>query len=141
MKMTIKQFFRKHSGCPEAETWATETCQTMDEVWDSAKPEWLIWVATREGVLTDKEERAFVVWSARQVQHLMTDDRSIAAIDVAERYATGDAIDEELEAVWVATIGSAWGADWWAAVSVACEAVRAAQAQYLRENYKPNCEI
>ena len=35
----------------------------------------------------DKEWRLFAVWCARQVQHLMTDIRSINALDVAERFA------------------------------------------------------
>ena len=56
----------------------------MQEVWDTAKPEWLIWVAVQPDVLTDKELRLFAVFAARQVQHLMTDSRSIAALDVAE---------------------------------------------------------
>ena len=33
--------------------------------------------------------RLFAVACARQVQHLMTDPRSIAALDVAERFANG----------------------------------------------------
>lgn len=97
MKMTIKEFCRKHWACFDGMKWAVENCKDMDEVWEKAKPEWLIWVATREGVLTDKERRLFVVWCARQVQHIMADDRSIAALDVAERYANGNATLQELK--------------------------------------------
>ena len=50
----------------------------------------------------DKEKRLFAVWCARQVQHLMKDHRSIAALDVAERFANGLASQEELEAAWAA---------------------------------------
>ena len=46
----------------------------------------------------DREWRLFAVWCARQVQHLMKDPRSIAALDVAERYAHGQATEEELDA-------------------------------------------
>jgi len=46
----------------------------------------------------DKERRLFAVWCARKVQHLMTDQRSINALDVAERYANGKATKEELNA-------------------------------------------
>lgn len=45
----------------------------------------------------EKEKRLYAVWCARQVQHLMTDERSIKALEVAERYANGEASDEELE--------------------------------------------
>jgi len=40
----------------------------------------------------DREIRLYAVWCARQVQHLMTDKRSLDAIDVAERFANGLAL-------------------------------------------------
>ena len=48
--------------------------------------------------LTVAQKRLFAVRYARRVQHLMTDPRSIAALDVAERHAKGKATDEELAA-------------------------------------------
>lgn len=42
--------------------------------------------------------RLLAVWCAKRVQHLMTDARSVAALDVAERYANGQATEEELTA-------------------------------------------
>ena len=48
----------------------------------------------------DREIRLYAVWCARQVQHLMTDPRSIAALDVAERFANGLATDAELATAW-----------------------------------------
>lgn len=44
----------------------------------------------------EKEWRLFTVWCARQVEHLLTDSRSIHAIDIAERYALGNATEDEL---------------------------------------------
>ena len=46
----------------------------------------------------DREIRHYAVWCARQVQHLMPDTRSIAALDVSERFANGLATKEELGA-------------------------------------------
>jgi len=66
-----------------------------------------------EGI--ESEARLYAVWCARQVQHLMTDQRSLDALDVAERHANGDATDEELAAAW----GAAWGAAWDAAKAAA----------------------
>lgn len=43
----------------------------------------------------DEEIRLFAVVCARQIQHLMSDPRSIQALDVAERFATGRATNEE----------------------------------------------
>jgi membrane protease subunit (stomatin/prohibitin family) len=44
----------------------------------------------------DKEKRLMAVAFAREVQHLMKDPRSIAALDVAERFANGEATEAEL---------------------------------------------
>ena len=58
----------------------------------------------------DREIRLSAVWCARQVQHLMTDARSIAALDVAERFANGDATQVELKAARAAARAAAWDA-------------------------------
>ena len=81
-----------------------------------------IWAFTRKGIVDDKMLRLFAVGCARRVQHLMTDQRSIDALDVAERYANGNATKDELavarDAAWYAAsaaannaaIYAAWGA-------------------------------
>ena len=45
----------------------------------------------------DRESRLLAVAYARQVQHLMTDERSVAALAVAERFANGQATRKELK--------------------------------------------
>ena len=83
----------------------------------------------------DKEKRLFAVWCARQVQHLMTDPRSIAALDVAEGFANGEATREELKAAWAAAedaaraaAAAAWAAAWAAARAAADAAMAVACA-------------
>ena len=66
----------------------------------------------------DREIRLYSVWCARQIQHLMTDPRSVAALDVAELFAKGEATSEELTA--------AWDAAWAAARDAARASARAA---------------
>ena len=68
------------------------------------------------------EWRLFAVSCARIVQHLMTDPRSAAAIDVAERHAIGTATDAELDAAWA----GAWDAAGAAAPATARAAAMAA---------------
>lgn len=75
--------------------------------------------------------RLYAVWCARQVQHLMTDPRSLAALDVAERHARGEATDDELDTAWGAAGGAAWDAAG-AAAGAAWAAARDAQAAELR---------
>ena len=55
----------------------------------------------------DREIRLYAVWCARQVQHLMTDKRSLDAIDVAERFANGLATENELDIAWAAARAAA----------------------------------
>jgi hypothetical protein len=74
----------------------------------------------------DREWRLFAVWCARRVQHLMTDPRSIAALDVAERYANGAATQDELTAAGAAARAAAGAAAGSAAGSAAWAAARAA---------------
>jgi hypothetical protein len=158
--MSIEEFCGLHDACTDGRRWALENCTSMEDAWAKLKPQWLLWVATRPGVLTDRELRKFAVWCARQVQHLMTDARSVAALDVAERHAEGLATDEELHAAWAAAdaaadaaAAAAWAAAWaaarvaaWDAAYAAWDAARAAarvaawdaQAAWLRENTKPN---
>jgi hypothetical protein len=72
-----------------------------------------------------EHNRLWRLWCARQVQHLMTDPRSTAALDVVERHANGQATDEELAVAWAAAED--------AARASARDASRAAQTQRLRE--------
>ena len=76
-----------------------------------------------------REWRLFAVRCARRVQHLMTDPRSIAALDVAERHAGGLATDDELAAAWAAAWAvarAAARAAAWAAAGAAVDAAGAA---------------
>jgi len=83
----------------------------MDDAWKQLRQDWLIWVATRPGVLTDRELRLFAVFCARQVEHLLTDQRSRDAIDVAEKFANGEVTGGELArasaAAWAAASAAA----------------------------------
>jgi len=72
--------------------------------------------------------RLYAVWCARQVQHLMTDPRSLAALDIAERHAHGLATDGELAAAEHAARAAAWATARDAARDAAWAAARAAWA-------------
>ena len=173
IEMTITKFCYIHSACADGREWAIGTgLTTMDELWrrDDMLPEWREWIATRPGVLDDRELRLYACWCVRQVWYDLTDERSRTAVEVSERFAMGAATAEELAAarasacaaasllrsasdVWAAW--AAWAAcaacaardAWddspyaWAARS-ACSTrgARAAQASYLLAHVRPNFE-
>ena len=89
-----------------------------------------LWVVCRNELISDRTMRLFAVWCARQVQHLMKDKRSIDALDVAERFANGQATQAELGAARDAAKAAAWDAAkeaaWAAARAAARDAARAA---------------
>lgn len=118
--MNITQFLDEHRACSDGRKRAA-AFPSLEDAWQTCTPEDLIWVATRPGVLTDRELRRFSVFCARSVQYLMTDQRSIAAVDVAERHANGEATDDELHAAAYAARAAAY-----AAASAAYAAARAA---------------
>ena len=88
----------------------------------------------------DREIRLFAVACARRVQHLMTDPRSREALDVAERYANGEATADELaaaeaaaEAARAAAGDAAWAA--WAAWDAARAAAGDAEREWQAQKY------
>jgi hypothetical protein len=125
MKTTLNQI-RKHRPCGEG--W-TKLLQHLNKTKADDEPLSLLTILDSNGFVDalwclravkgyDKEKRLYAVWCARQVQHLMTDERSVKALDVAERYANGEASDEELKMARFAASD--------AASDVACNAVYAA---------------
>ena len=74
----------------------------------------------------ERDTRLFAVWCARQVEHLMTDQRSKDALNVAERFANGEATEEELAAARDAARVAAAAATWAAAAAAALSAEAAA---------------
>jgi hypothetical protein len=76
----------------------------------------------------DKEIRLFAVWCARQVQHLMTDPRSVAALDVAEKFAHGLATEAELKEAYDAAYAADSVARPWAYAAARAAAYAAAYA-------------
>jgi len=115
MRTELEKFLRHHGACREGRDWALATgAATCAEIWarTDLKPDWRVWLATREGVLDDRTSRLFACWCVRQVWHLLTDERSRHAVEVAERYANGEATAEELAAAWAAACAAAWAAAW-----------------------------
>ena len=147
MKTTLNAI-RAHQPCSEGwtkllkhlgKTKADDAPLAITTILDSNGLDDAIW-CLRAVDGCDREIRLYAVWCARQVQHLMTDPRSIAALDAAERHANNLATRLDLdaareaarEAAWDAAREAAWASAWNAARAAAW-AARAAQAARLRE--------
>jgi hypothetical protein len=98
---------------------------SYEAIIDAVGLESALWCCRAEPEL-DNQWRLFAVWCARQVQHLMTDPRSVKALDVAELHAVGQATDDDLAAAWAAARAAAWAAAGAAAWAAARAATRAA---------------
>ena len=85
----------------------------LQSILESNGPDDALW-ALRCVTGCDRDARLFAVWCARQVQHMMKDERSLNALDVAEKFANGNATEEERDAAraaaWDAARAAAWAA-------------------------------
>lgn len=147
MKTTLNEI-RKHGPCDSGwkkllrnlgKTAADDEPLSIATILDSNGIDDALWcLRAVDGY--QREMRLYAVDCARSVQHLMTDKRSIAALDVAERHADGLATDTELAAAWDAAWDAAWAAAraaagdaaWGAARDAAWAAAWEVQADLLR---------
>jgi hypothetical protein len=105
------------------EDWSGTVLEILN--YKTISPKDKLWVVCREDLIDAKTLRLFAVWCARQVEHLMTDNKSKQALDVAERFAHGKATSDELACANVAAADAAYAGD---AAYAAYAATRAADA-------------
>ena len=122
--LQFAEYLKSINACDPACKW--QEGKDLETVWNTCeRGDWMIWLLVNsENEVTDRELRLIAVKCARQVQHLMKDERSINALDVAERFANGEATQEELTAAWAAARAAARAASWAAAGAAAGDAAR-----------------
>ena len=134
--MSPADFCEATEACADGREFAL-TQRTMADVWGNCpRPDWLFWIAERLGPKpSDRTLRLFAIWCAkstplpdgRKTGDLLTDPRSLAALEVAERFAHGRATSEELSAARDAARAAARAAQAaWAAGDAARDAAYAA---------------
>jgi len=140
LNLTPKEFCFATDACRDGRKFA-EQYNTMAQVWDaSPRADWLLWILRAiDAPANETTERLFAIWCARNTpMHdgsttgaLLTDPRSISALEIAERFAHGNASREELTVAGAAAEAAAWAAAYaadaaWAAARAAADAADAA---------------
>lgn len=91
---TFQELLAERDACGAARTWAAT--KTIEEVVaECHRGDWLLWLAYRIGI----DRRQLILpkaHCANTVKHLMKDERSKTAVDVAIAYGEGRATDEKL---------------------------------------------
>ena len=102
---TFKQLLIELGACKEAREWAQD--MPIEEVVQSCqRGDWLLWIAQKVDI--DKRKLTLAkAHCANTVRHLMKDERSTNAIDVAIMYGNGGADDEQLKAAAAAAADTA----------------------------------
>ncbi len=113
LNLSPAEFCAETNACEEGSDWALSQ-PTMADVWDNCpRVDWLLWIADKMGKRPDDRTlRSFAVWCARNTPlsdgrktgDLLTDPRSLSALEVAERFADGQATDDELYAARAAAL-------------------------------------
>jgi hypothetical protein len=138
--MTVTNFLKTSGACYDACVWAKESKpRTLKSMWDTCpNASWMIWALRKIGYNDQRKYRLFACACARSTPladgrttwDLLEDDRSRTAIEVAERFAVGDASESERA---TARSNSAAAAAYAAADAAAAYAADAAAAAYAAD--------
>ena len=150
MIYTTLKAIKEHDPCPEGwkkllkhlgKTKCDDEPLPLVEILKSNGLDDAIWCLRS---VDNKSVRLYAVACAREVQHLMTDARSLKVLDVAEAYANASATEEELEqarvSAYAAAAAAAAAAN--AAADAACYASKAdaAYAAFAAANAFAACD-
>ena len=92
-------------ACQAAREWAAD--KTIEEIWATChRGDWMLWLARKLNI--DKRPLTLAKGlCANTVRHLMKDERSINAVDMAIKYGNGEASEGELAAAYAAAYAAA----------------------------------
>ena len=130
----LKELLTSLNACEESLEWIED--RNADQMWaDCPRGDWMLWLMQKCG-LNKRKLTLAKGKCAETVKHLMKDERSINAVEVAIRYGYSEATEEELTdaaaAVYAAAAAAAAAAD--AAVYAADAADAKKENQLLTAN-------
>jgi hypothetical protein len=129
---------KKKGACSEGLDFALAHADAKT-AWEACtNPDYMLWALAEFDLVDDKKHRLFACWCARHTPigngktnwDLLTDERSRNAVIVAQRFANGDATQEELSAAWAAARAAARSAarSAWAASARSAWAAESAES-------------
>jgi hypothetical protein len=128
----MKDLLIKLDACHEAKDWAND--KSWKEIYDTChRGDWLLWLFKKTNPNDLQPLTLAKAHCANTVRHLLKDERSIKAIDVAIAFGEGKASREELDAA--ASAASAAAADAYAAYAAAYAASYASADAYASAAY------
>ncbi|HEY7314823.1 MAG TPA: hypothetical protein VH643_36090 [Gemmataceae bacterium] len=133
-----KESMDMRAGAGYAANWTTEGTsgeKTVTEAEWLACTDPLLMLKSLRRKSSERKLRHFACACCRDIWHLLTVEHSRTAVEVAERFADGDATRDELEAVWKAASAVAGPPAWaaaWASEGAARKAARGAARGAVR---------
>lgn len=104
----MKNLLLKLNACSDARDWAAD--KDFETIWETChRGDWMLWLAKKVGV----NKRVLTLAKchcANTVRHLMKDELSINAVDVAIKYGNGEASESELAYAASAAAAAAYAA-------------------------------
>lgn len=95
----MEELLKNLNACIEAQDWAKG--KTWQEIFTTCpRGDWLLWLFDKTMLINDDNVRLLILVKghcANTVRHLITDERSLKAIDTAIAYGEGKATKEELD--------------------------------------------
>jgi len=95
---TLKTFLEKHNACLNSFEFAKDL--TLEQFLATCeRGDWILWLFAKTNPESLRELTQAKAHCANTVRHLMTDERSVKAVDVAITFGEGRATGEELNVV------------------------------------------
>jgi hypothetical protein len=121
---TLKEFLKKHNACEDGYLFAKDF--TLEQFLNNCeRGDWILWLFARSNP-RNKELRTLIAGHcANTVRHLMENERSKEAVDMAIKYGEGKATRKQLDDAYAAAYAAYAAAD---AANAAANAADAAAA-------------
>ena len=124
---TLKKFLEKNQACSRGFNFAKDL--TLEQFLNTCdQGDWILWLFVRINPSSLRELTLAKAHCANTVRHLMKDERSIKAIDVAIAFGEGKATREELDDAGVAAFAAYLAPSAASAASAAADAAAYAAA-------------